>query len=626
MRFSLIRALCWSVLLAAGPAPAGDATSRAQALLRSAQARLATGTPEARQYARRELEEAHALAPTEPAVTRALGRLYVEGDMLLAARRLAASELRRDPESAEAQLLMGDAWRAEWLVLGDESIRDRAIVALARGLARRPADGERAGWLVPMLVDAGERRPAFEVAQLAARARPEDPETWLLLAYTAQLADEVVIADQLFRRALPKLPAAERRRFEDLTPLLWEPQALSYRSMLPTARRNFEQRFWREMDPDPTTPENEGQLEYWARVTHARILYGVNDDGAWDTRAQVYIRFGRPEVVQRNPITMPGIGASGAWMSWTYPSLGMRVWMSALRARGHFGALYRQPLTIAVRAFPDSLRSHPELQGVHGGFAVFRRLPYDVEPLPIRQTAVRFAAREGGRVVGQAEIEAPPSTRLAAQWVVLDSLGDVITRQESPFGASACEPAALRAAAFATELPPGRYRLAVRVDDGEARRAVSTSDVEIPDTGPFVSLSDLAVVCGTPAASVVPGAGVRLEPSTGLRPQDGPTLNVYFEIYHLRPGPDGQREYEYECTVRPMNGRRQSWLARAFDPRPGAAPLQMSRRETTTGDVRRQFLSVPVGELPAGRYRVEVRVHDVRSGADAMAVTDFTRQ
>jgi hypothetical protein len=52
----------------------------------------------------------------------------------------------------------------------------------------------------------------------------------------------------------------------------------------------------------------------------------------------------------------------------------------------------------------------------------------------------------------------------------------------------------------------------------------------------------------------------------------------------------------------------------------------MSRRETSPGDIRRQFLSVPVAELPAGRYRVEVRVTDARSGEEAMTATDFTRR
>jgi GWxTD domain-containing protein len=589
-------------------------------------ARLASGSAEERQFARRELEDARALAPGDSAVLRALGRLYVDGDMLLAARRLALTELRRDPESAEARFLLGEAWRREWLVSGDELVRDRAIAALARGLARRPGDLERARWLVPMLEDADERRPALEVAQLAARSRPDDPESWLLVAYAAQFAGESAIADLCFQRALPRLAPGTRRRFDDITPLLAQPQALAYRAMLASKRRSFEQRFWRDLDPDPTTPENEGQLEFWARVAHARLLYGVNQDDEWDTRAQVYIRFGRPEIVERNPVTLLRGATTGAWQAWTYPSLGMRVWMSAASARGHYGSLARHSLTIPVRAFPDSLLRHPELQGVHGGFAVFRRLPHDVDLLPIQQTAVRFAASEGGRVLGQAEIEAPPSTSLSARWVVLDSSGAVLARHESPFGASACEPATLRAASFAADLSPGRYRLAVRVDDGDARRAVSVSEVTIAPGSPALSLSDLTVVCGSPAASVLPGTGVRLEPSTGLRPQDGPTLHVYFEIYGLRPGPDGQREFDYECTVRPLGGRRQSWLARAFDPKPGMAPLQMSRRETSPGDIRRQFLSVPVAELPAGRYRVEVRVTDARSGEEAMTATDFTRR
>ncbi len=52
----------------------------------------------------------------------------------------------------------------------------------------------------------------------------------------------------------------------------------------------------------------------------------------------------------------------------------------------------------------------------------------------------------------------------------------------------------------------------------------------------------------------------------------------------------------------------------------------MSRTETTQGMLRRQFLSVPVGALPSGSYRLELRVPDESSGEEATSAAAFERK
>src|SRR5262249_59917092 len=102
---------------------------------------------------------------------------------------------------------------------------------------------------------------------------------------------------------------------------------------LPAARRTeYARRFWREHDPDLATPENEAQLEYWARVAQAYFLFYDPARRQWDERGEVYVRYGPPDSVIYNPVRPSPYGFRGDdnqvmfpinVLVWTYRSLGM---------------------------------------------------------------------------------------------------------------------------------------------------------------------------------------------------------------------------------------------------------------------------------------------------------------
>jgi GWxTD domain-containing protein len=624
---SFLSAVVFGLVLSLLPGAAAATSREVQAaeLLRDARARIAVGTPDQRQFARGLLEDAHRLVPHDAEISHALARLYLEADMLFAARRLANACIARDARDAEAHFLLGEMWRREWIVRNEDVTRDRAIVSLARGLRLTPGDPARARMLVPMLEDAHERRSALEVAELAARARPKDPESLLLVGYAAQNAGELTLADQMYQRALPLLDVERRRRYDDLSPLLGEAAGIPYRRLKAAERARFNASFWHGNDPDPTTPEHEAQVEFWARVTHSELLFGMNELGIWDLRAQLYIRYGAPRRIDRSLVSSPVSTQLSTWAAWSYPELGMRIWIPALNPLGHYGSRFGLSDQPWVRAFPDSLRAHPELLSMQGGYAVFRRLPPDTELMPLRTAVVRFDGGAGAVLLAQAEVESAPAGRLRARWVLLDSASTVVSSTTSDVGASACEPSSMRAASFATNVAPGHYRLAVRVDDDAGRCALATQDVVIAAPRSSLAVSDLAVVCGSPAISIVPGSGVRLEPSTGLRPQSGDELLAYVEIYHLKPDPEGVSEFEYVCTVRPVQNDRRSWLAQAIDPHSTTEPIVVTRRERGESGPRRQFFTVPVRALPPGPYQMEVSVTDLHSGASTATLAEFIR-
>jgi GWxTD domain-containing protein len=616
----LLSALAMSPSFASADSRAG----RAQSLYDSAKRRLAIGTPPQRQFARTELEDAYRLDRANDEIALALGFLYLEGDMLQRARDVAQDLLAADSTRSAAYRLQGSVQRRYWLAESEELMRDKAIVSFARGARLAPGDYECWGALVPLLVDANELDLARDASAYALRAAPERPEALLLVASAAQRAGDIETADRLFGKAIPRLPEALRERYLDVSPLLPPWVVEEYFAMARPARSSYVERFWRKSDPDPVSVENEAKLEYFTRVTQAWMLYGLSRPGEWDIRAQYYARFGPPEFIERNPVGIHGAPHYGDWLTWTYPDLGMRLWIGG--TNGFMG--YSEQISnwaVFAQPYADSLAHRRELDAVQSGWAVFHRLPAGVQSLDVRIATANFESDGGPQLLAQAEAAGGPESRIAVEWAVLDSEFDPVRREGSSMAPSACSPDQARAASFASNLLPGRYRVGMHATDESGRRGVAMRDVVVQARLPELALSDLVVTCSPPEMSVVPGGGVRLEPETGLVPATTDYLNAYFEIYRLTPGPDGEAQFEYHCIVRPVDRDSRGWISRMISPRVLPSPIEMSRSETTHGSLRRQFLSVPVASLPAGRYELEIRVRDVNAGTESVAVTQFDR-
>jgi len=597
---------------------------RAAQLHASALARLARGGHEERARALAELEEAVLLDPARADVALALGRLDLEFDQRTRARAVANHMIARDSSNAAAWLLAGEVWRREWLTTVDDDDRDHAIVCLAR--SGRLAPAEPAAWLElgPLLMDAGEAEAAYGVARRAVRAAPHDPHALALLATAAQGVGELAVAEPLFLTAIAKLPAPERERYDDLSPLLAGAALAAYNGLAEPARSRFVDRFWADTDPDPVTGENEARAEYWARVTQALLLFGTSRPGEWDMRAQYYVRFGKPAFAELNPIRKPEWLHRGDWLAWTYPDLGLRVWMGTPSASLGFSEGISTLATFA-HASPDSLARRREFVPIAGGWAVLHRLPPGLTLLDTRIALARFQAGQGTNVFAEAECPGGFADRLDAEWVVLDTANAEVARGRAPMSPSSCQPEAGRSAGFTTPLPAGRYSVAVEVSDTLGHRGTLRRPLTMPPPATGLAISDVVVVCGAPEQSAVASPSVRLEPRTGLFPADGDRVNAYFEIYNLATAPGGEARYEYDCEVRARQQDRRGWLSRMISPLAEPAPVEVRRSDTTVGSLRRQFVGVPVGSLPPGSYQISVVVRDLTTNATATGVASFER-
>lgn len=83
-------------------------------------------------------------------------------------------------------------------------------------------------------------------------------------------------------------------------------------------KRNFLLDFWKQRDPDPTTPYNEYKGEYLERVRLSNDKYGsANRPGFKTDRGRVYIVFGEPDQIDRYPSEM----SLKPYEIWSYNSI-----------------------------------------------------------------------------------------------------------------------------------------------------------------------------------------------------------------------------------------------------------------------------------------------------------------
>jgi GWxTD domain-containing protein len=617
-------ALILMVVVCAARAEASNAT-RAHALYDRAMKLVAHGTSEDAQFALRELEQAALLDPDHFAYAIAAGRLCLKADMLHQARHWAERVLARDSADAGAHLLMGGVWRRDWLLTPDPLTLQRAVVELCRAVRIDPSRSEAWSTLVPLLVEIGEIEGARGAAEMAWETDSTRVETWLERAYTVERSGDLEQAGVLFEQALARLPQARRERFDDVSLLLPRPDALD--GMSRAERAEFNHRFWDDNDPDLVTPYNEARLEFLARATHAYLLYFNPALGTWDTRGDLYVRYGPPQWMVRNPqAILKYVDVSRfITLQWGYPELGMRVWMIAVDPLGG----YHMPIAYGgaiPHAFPDSLARRPELMPVGAGSAVFPRIPLGARPIPLDCALARFEGDVERRLLAHAECPGGPGDSLHLEWAVLDASRHERARASRWMAASACAPGETRAGSFTADLPAGDYRVGVSVHDEHGGRGVFTGAAAIGPPRAELSLSDVVVTCGQPQASFLSGGAVRLEVNPGAKVRSRDKLTAYFEIYHLTPGAKGGSRFEYVYTVRSIEKDRRIWLSRVWAPHKLPPPVEATREEETPGSVRRQYVTVPIQSLPSGRYEIEIRVRDLNSGASAAGVAQFFRE
>jgi GWxTD domain-containing protein len=600
--------------------------NEAESLFHRAIARLQRRDFDSRRMAVADLERCTLLVPDDPEYQLALARLYVQCGYLKSATRRFEIVTALQPDDPEARFGLGQVWRRDWLKYLEPRSLERAIEHFSWAARLEPAHTDAWLLLSSLLVERGDVPGARAAAEHALRAEPGRPEALLAVGATRWRLGDLGGADSAYRAAMPRLRRSVRERFDDIAPLASERDTMLLNALSAAKRAEFLRAFWVSQDPDLASAVNEAQLEYWARVTQAYFLFYDPRHREWDQRGEVYVRYGPPGKADYNPVGSLLYVRVGRAMFpanvlvWSYPDLGMNV---AMQDRT-LSEYYQLPIQMASdpdpRPDPDSLAARG-LVATQDGRGVFAPLPPGSRPLPVRGEIATFGTDTGARLFAGVETPGEPADTLWAEWVVLDSARHEVTRGGRSLSASACEPTARRVADFAATLAPGEYLVGLTVTGTGARRGSLRRAVRVTPPPAALTLSDVVVTCGTPG----PGARMRLEPNPAARVVPGAPLLAYFEVAGLEPDTTGTSRLAFEYTVRSARRDSRVWLQRAFAPRAATPPITASREDEQVGSRRRQYVSVPVQDLPPGRYALEIRVQDLVSRQDVRGRTEFER-
>jgi GWxTD domain-containing protein len=86
-------------------------------------------------------------------------------------------------------------------------------------------------------------------------------------------------------------------------------QSGSFKRMAPGEREKFLEDFWTSMDPTPGTARNEVREEFYRRVAYANKNFTFFGKGMLSDRGRIYIRYGEPDLVERQVVPTSGDAA-----------------------------------------------------------------------------------------------------------------------------------------------------------------------------------------------------------------------------------------------------------------------------------------------------------------------------
>jgi tetratricopeptide (TPR) repeat protein len=636
---------------------------KARLLHRWAQEALDNPSVEARARAKRDLVEAIRLDPANADYWITLGQFDLRGELVSQARDCFDRAVRLAPRDPRAYMERGRAWKRGWIRQLDTLSRNLATADFDTVTRLRPAGSD--GWLalVPMLYERRDLEGAARAAERGLAGRPRRAEAGLAAAYTAYRLGDVERADSLFRVTFPQIPPSLRALFENTAPILGRRPGIAPRNQRPRLRNQAAQgsiageeppepapalgdtapsstapAAWADLDPDPTTPENEVRLEFWSRVAHAYFVFWDPLTPLLDSRADLYIRYGPPQSIEVNPpgvdLTFkPNVVGTGRMTSlaeypmgvvrWNYPDLGMGVVLNDRSLHGRYEPAITRDFAFGSVPDPALLSHRGDLMALDGGRAVFPTLPPRNLRLDVMGLAARFETGGRPRLFAQVQAIGSAVDTLASRWVVSDATGREVARGGGRLALSACDPGARQVAELSHELPAGRYRLTLSVRDARHRKGVFRADVELPRPDAGLELSDVVLSCGDPTMMAA-GAAVRLDANVESLVKGPGPLVAYFEIYRLAPGADGMAHFEVEYAVRRLS---EAAVPGARRPRREPAMLSStSRQEAQQARLRRQFVTVPVQSLRPGHYQLEIRVRDLTAAAQVERAIAFDRE
>lgn len=440
-------------------------------------------------------------------------------------------------------------------------------------------------------------------------------------------------ARRLFDDALTRFSDAERRDATTLSRIIRRREAQAYDALSDESKQNTDSAYWESADPLLSTPENEGRLEFLARVALADLRFTDPDTRTtgWKTdRGLILIRYGEPPVVAVFPpiVDVAMRDAVGRLTTlWFYPQSERQFVFTGPAAMNYamFAGSMRgiaEELREDAPFLLENLAVAANLDSLPTQIAAFRGDTPNQSRLVIAalfNTDSLYSAAEFDRSALAISLRtgAPSKLRLTrAETLSVDLSSNTATKR-----------------VWTERLPSaGRFRVRVEALDEAVRTAAARSQMEIELKAPVVGILELSDILIADRLASPPGAikgldAIPLSPRASLTLRQRDTVSVYWETYGAKADASGRVKLDIKLEVTLLeidrsNRRNVVQLLGGVADFVGLTPegdsrvgVTFSTEEALAGRDRvPQITTIGLGSSPAGRYRLEIRVTDRNTG------------
>ncbi|MDQ6611206.1 MAG: GWxTD domain-containing protein [Gemmatimonadota bacterium] len=506
--------------------------------------------------------------------------------------------------------------------------RSEAEEYYRRGLAALPTSEDNAIGLMRLLY----YQQRYQEMRDVANPLLNSPTTAARVSMTAALAEyklaRLTNARVLFEDGIRRMPVAQREDELGLQRITRVSDAARYTALTDADRARTDSAHWEGADPLLSTSENEGRLEFLARLAYVDMRFSDTDmrQIGWRTdRGLVIIRYGEPPVVAAFGASSdadPPDGASRTITVWYYP-----------RTKLQF--VFMGPPAMNYATFAGNFRGYAEQMREDAPF-LLDNIPsaLNIDTIPVQ------IARLHGRTASTLKMLVAASVNARNMYAKseIDAGALELSLRMGKSGylrlvAADTQHIKLPAPAelsklWIKEVPTSDYRVRVEARDAAVASAAARSQMDVaalPFTNADLSLSDVVIGERESAAA----ESMRGFEESGLRARGGVTLrkrepfSIYWESYGLKPNADGRVGGSVRVAITLLDIDR----SKSSQPRLLLGALADLVGVTRLGDqtlgaeykfsevvANRDRIphtqSLNLSDAPSGRYRLEVFVTD----------------
>ncbi|RKY83872.1 hypothetical protein DRQ09_09400 [candidate division KSB1 bacterium] len=248
------------------------------------------------------------------------GRLKILTKDYALAERFLKRALRLDPNNINAYKGMMELYQKE----RNPRVLEQLKMYLERGKLSADSSADIQLMLTRAMIKNGELDKAEKTLVNLKKKFPENPVVNLLLSDLYFEQDNFSEFSQYYLNGLENLKDKNEleRRFLDMYEIMSDNEITEYKRLPLEKKGAYLVQFWKSVDVNGATEENERLIEHFKRLKIAKTIYRSPIPPYYDDRGRVYIKWGPPDSRYLKPMgTILGNELSRPTESWSYESI-----------------------------------------------------------------------------------------------------------------------------------------------------------------------------------------------------------------------------------------------------------------------------------------------------------------